>query len=251
MKILKPIVFIFIGLLISCNSDDPIMGTDNVTGFPLEVGNSWVYNWSTDDTGFPENLRNRTIRITITGKDQINGVETYKFETTADEEPELTSIHHYRQDNNELSLLAYKVSAISDANARIHNIGVNHLFGITDDGILQPGLVIEEPPRIVYDYPLEVGKSWTHWEREGSILITKQATELIEVSVPAGTFRTHKVENTGAWYESTGIETTEFVSNIGLIKRTISFDQKLTDEQGNVISEKRINITVELTEFGE
>ncbi|MEO9870946.1 hypothetical protein [Ekhidna sp.] len=251
MKKLEPILLIFFGILISCDADNPINRSGIVTDFPLEEGNLWVYNWSTDDQDFPENLRNRTIRIIITGKDEINGVETFRFETTADEEPELTSIHHYRQDSNKLSLMAYKIYAINDANARTSNPRLNDSLGLTDDGIISGDLVIEEPPRIVYDYPLEIGKSWTHWEKDGSELITKQATKLEDVSVPAGTFKAYKVENDGAWYESNGIETTEFVSNIGLIKRTISFDQTLTDEQGNIISEKRVNITVELKEFSE
>lgn len=235
----------------ACESEDNVMGSREINEFPLTIGNSWTYDWNTDDERFPEDLLNQTINIKIIGKSEINDIETYEFNTYSELEPELNSTHHYFQDENGLNLLAYEIAANSDANARILNSIADYLlkdplnFNMTSVN----ELVVENPPRNTYNFPFELDKKWILWGEPEKEYANKTVIGFEEISVAAGRFNCYKIEYGGPWYDSSKISSTEYISNIGLIKRVISLNVDRKDDKGKIIGTQQVNVAVELKEY--
>ncbi|MEP2025734.1 MAG: hypothetical protein ABJH98_11815 [Reichenbachiella sp.] len=253
MKISTSIYILTISLMaMACKSNESINGSEVVAEFPLNVGNSWTYNWTASNEDISEKLEHRVINIKIIGRGKVDGIETYEFETVEDQEPELVSIHHYFQDAQGLNLLAYKISAITDANARSlrqMGVGLASPWLLADGVVLSDDLILENPPKNIFNYPLEIGKEWSLWLNDGVEIANKTVVSFEEVSVPAGIFNCYKIEYSGPWYESNQLKAIEYVSNIGLVKRVITSEVSLTDIDGNDLGTKVGSFTIELEDY--
>lgn len=109
-------------------------------------------------------------------------------------------------------------------------------------------LIVENPPKPSFKYPLEVNKEWTF--RSGTPRIVKKVTGYEIIDVPAGRFGCFVVESR---YDSNGdgtfddnVSYMDYVSEVGLVKRTsVVYDADIVIG-GHVIGQADITETYEL-----
>lgn len=232
-------------IITGCDTDEPA----EQNNFPLSAGDEWKYHFTTDaDFLLPE----QTIIIRNIGLTEIDGQAVYEFVTTTLEEPEFQSSHFYFQEQGDLKLKAYQIQAISDANLRSSKwtpAVYLYDFSCVSDTITAGDLVNENSPRIVLDFPLKTGKTWNHWHCEDQVFITKTVTGTTSITVPAGTFSCFEISFGGRLYDDSGIKITEYVSDIGLIKRVMQYEMTLTDSQGHPTDTVMATREVRLVEY--
>lgn len=115
-----------------------------------------------------------------------------------------------------------------------------------DDGwVIVRGPQTRTPARIVLEYPADTGRTWTHFDRDGTSVSTREVVGSEMVQTPAGSFRCAVVrtrvftvfntpEFTGRVEDD--IEWTDWIGSVGLVQRRIVYREPSgMDAAGNLI----------------
>lgn len=106
---------------------------------------------------------------------------------------------------------------------------------------------IRTDPRIVLVYPLEKGAAWTSFTKP--FLQTREVTGYKDVTVKAGTFRCAEIV-TRMPELAPKMEWIDYVSEIGLVLRTVTNEHDQRDPQGNPFATFRTEERLELIARG-
>ena len=225
-------------------------GSRSSITYPVEVGKRWEYR------------RELTALSTVSGYFLIDVVGTdtgwqvnpvYVFEETWFDLGQVTlsnSTTWYHVAGDGLYLAGYDgagniIPAATAASYRYRFGGrtfgsVSELLGIvegTGTALSPRELVVENPPKLGLEYPIEIGAEWTFRENN-PWHIEKQINDFEIISVPAGDFGCFVVR----WLEDTDNDGSfndnlvffDYIAEEGLIKRSILIANVLViDEQGN------------------
>ena len=227
---MKLVIGIF-GLLLAslgCGDDDeaptsPTLDRLNVQGFPLAVGNNWVYE----------------VNGSIASPDSSSD-SNYTWKVTADWE---IVAKDTVLSNGEI-WFAMQGDTLRSVASR--NTGGLELYGQLFKAVAQDE---EEQPDewdiISLIFPLEEGKSWTFLFDNDRKSVVKRGERIV---VPAGEFDTflvaRNIEN-DAWVE---FRTEQWFSEVGLVKlrHSDTFVLTLTGERGEDLGSREVSTTVEM-----
>lgn len=134
----------------------------------------------------------------------------------------------------------------------IYCIGSFRAKGIKGLQQLVRSLVYEEKPLLLEEvqktltYPLEIGKTWTVFERPWHRWRKVIGEE--EVTVPAGSFTTLKLYS---WDDGTGIQMWDWITGELWVKKVIELEVLVRDPEGRPLGTSVFREVLELTSYGE
>lgn len=244
-KIVHPVLSMLMLISLSCNKNQ--FGIEFSLNYPLQEGLTWQYQRTIkfsnfrpfiQDTYFKQTEENYYIIINSRGKEVIkDGTLTYVLSAhSVNPLDTLISNNYYISTSGGLFRYAY--------NANINNGAIalpkhsKTLFTFNGKDYLDhkslinfldfqsitsfDTLIIEKSPRLVYSYPMKVGKKWIFTEND-FMKIEKEIIDVDTVHTPIGIFNAFKIKWKYKIYtitKNSNIEAIEYVSNIGLVKRT-------------------------------
>ena len=228
------VTFSFILLFSSCN-DDGTKADYAITSIPYIVGTSNSYRWSNqvDSAGviIQAESDSFTIRVKSTSE-TINGLNNLTLlEATRLSGTEVLQKVWYNAKSDSLTEIAYRfgtgftgIPIFPKHNSRI--MGVSLLsIPRSIEMILskKPGidtLILRDDPRIVYRFPLSVGKKWTSFR--SPFIQTREVVGVELVTVKSGIFPCIKIKSTIGDLTSDALEYYDYVNQNGLILRTFT-----------------------------
>ena len=274
-------------LLPYCDDDPP-----EEVGFryPLAIGNTWEYtrqwNWFHYTDSAAANYDDTTtmlsdIRVMVMDTGSVGGTSgLYRTATSGHHGLDsLQASQYYGQDVDGLYYYGgetYGIASLPKGRSAWKSqagllfkgryfSNVNELFQIFRDALPGPfplvvdstELIIEDPPVMVLQYPLEKGTTWTVLNEEG-FWIDKVVMGEEEVTVPAGTFECVKVkwfydlDGDGEWDTDVFVE--DNIGEVGLVQRKFMiFGGITTNEYGEDTgySDHTISYTLEAVSLEE
>ena len=112
-------------------------------------------------------------------------------------------------------------------------------------------ITVNDPPRVVLEFPMELGKSWVSLVTD-NFLITAEVLEPEDVSVPAGTYSCQVIRTFNGYINGNPEELTHYFADDGLVKRTRRQDiPEYRDSQNNPTGPGLFESTLELIEIRE
>lgn len=236
-----------IKVVFTVSSKFPQKDTDklNEAGFPLAVGNHWVYYAETEEKSISSDTTvtrwDSDVIWEIKAKEQVLGVDTFRMETTQyflsgpDSSKSVTMLTWFAVEGDTLRAIASGPQVgLNPVSVQLHKIS---------------GSYQDEPnewPVNVLIFPLEVGKEWTFFRPDPTILGKKVVETIDNVSVPAGNFEAfrviRKVDYNDPINDNSSFCIVQWFTSVGIVKMTDNFEneRKHYDENGNLIDE---NIT--------
>jgi hypothetical protein len=215
------------------NSDNSLKDTDklNEAGFPLALGNRWVYSAETEitfiysDTTFTRREDSEVI-WEITAKEQVLGEEAFRVETTQ---------HFLNRPDSSMTLLTWFAAEGDTLRAIASGPGAGR-FWVAFQLHKISGSNQDEPddwPVNVLIFPLEVGKEWAYWRPDPTFWDNKVVEAIDNVSVPAGNFEAFRIAyNLTA--DKVEYKSNQWFTSVGIVKAT----ENVEDDQGSTIDEK-------------
>jgi len=258
-------------LFFGCSDKNPLDSNNNQkdtdilnkNGFPLVVGNQWVYHLRGEETTIWFNPPDTTVTSwdvnvlwKITAMEQVLGVDAFRMETT----------HHIVSgpDSGRTGTMgtwfAVKgdtlLGVASGTNTGLDPITaqLNKISSVSNQD--EP----DEWPVNVLVFPLKVGKEWAYFRLDPTFLGKKVVEAIDEISVPAGNFEAFRIVRHFTRDESESkiiYSTNQWFSSIGVVKYTENSDYEGVrwwhDENGNIIDAKNIRTillyTMELVSY--
>jgi hypothetical protein len=236
--------------LAGCNKS---LDVQPVTSYPIQSGNIWMYAGIdtvyhfrplVSTVHFKDTAVHWTTRIDSLGEVILqDSVHTWAFRSTDSfDTSHVIGYHYYTRNNDSLFLYAYSSASggLPKKLSGYHLVFQGITFGSLGElhqyirqaeripGYSATGTIVyeERPPKAMV-FPLRVGSQWTFRERGYPFFIGKNITGTASVPTPAGEFAAFKI----AWWwdmdnnniADTNIEAFDYVTNNGLMKRTIVF----------------------------
>jgi len=227
----------------SCNdSSNPIISVNSNFIYPLKVGNKWSYHISNVYSNIrPDSIKNLLsdfffdIQVSVTIDTLLDSSQVYEMKEESNDyadsyayysnEPEgflqyaySTSPSHGLPKANTVKKFLYRGTYFNSITELIKE-QEETVFKLK---ILNDSLIFFHPPRIIYKYPLEVGKEWVFSQQ--FILINKEIVGKEPVKTNFGNFECFKIkwkydfDMDGNWDEDFVLY--EYVSSKGLLKST-------------------------------
>ena len=229
-----------------CSGKSPTGPTQlNKTGFPLAIGNRWVYQVVTDDPaagGAPNAPVSLTATLAVTATETVLGVQAKRLEIT----------HQF--------VTGRRRGAVTTAMTWFASMG-DTLRGIAgaDVGALAPvAAQLTKPASIaggpaawganILVFPLQVGATWQFLPPFSSpdINLGQKVVEAIEeITVPAGKFRAFRVVRAYSVGGNQGI-TRQWFAAVGMVKSVDSFELHRRSESGEDLGTVSQTTTMEL-----
>ena len=254
-----PIIILSVISIIGCESDTNKPNSDFV--YPLMVGNNWEYDktYTLDfdelatSNGLVDTICSFTGSVEIIANEVIfDSLEVYNFATILNDGGYVTSGNEY-YNNNDNCLFEYGYTNPLMLTPKNNE---NFAFLIFDDkkfgnvreivDYVEKGIIGNEHSRddsIYYDpvksleYPLNEDSYWIYRTSNNPWRIDKEVVGWEETDVPAGSFNCWIIKWTfpeSSWNDD--IDYYDFITEQGLIKRTIEFNNiGCIDESFNII----------------
>ena len=250
------VLSLFAALNCSDNPDNFI--TTNDSFYPVQIGNRWVYNrtFSTFNVRpdslrfwFPDTSIASAVVVEVTGTATLlDSIKASVFHQTL-EEGTLTQVsdHYYANRDSGLYFIAYRgpgnviPKGSSKGKFLFNGIHFDDLKEITSYivqslpryRVFSDSLIYEIPPLLSLKYPLSVGSEWTFRPAGRPWRIDKRVLRKESVQVPAGMYNCFVIQwlyPTETWGSS--ILFLDYVSEIGLVKRSILFKDMIVTGPG-------------------
>lgn len=242
IKILLLIIFLI--SIQSCkNSSNPITPINNNFIYPLKIGNKWNYNASSVYSNIvPDSVKNRfknesiDLQVSIVRDTILNSIQVYEMKEESSEYPDYYGYYSNKVEgffkygyNQGGSLVLPKAGIVKRFSYKGFTFNTIKEFidhqekYIKLAKIFNDSIIFYEQPRMIYQYPFEIGKEWIF---SSSILkINKEVIGKENVSTNVGVFECFKIQ----WkydFNSDGVTDDdfiyyEFVSSKGLLKTEI------------------------------
>ena len=246
-------VSVLLSLVASCGDDKPSGPILGDFAYPLQVGQIWKYSGIQYDFNFiPESLATNhstsvgsvsTVQVMQKTK-LLDTLDVYSFREVAVQSGASTyeCWHYYNNRPDGLYNYAYggtnswmlpRKIAPTQYQLTFHGKALDDIRRLVGTSLLSPsGLApqsdslthIEDPPFHSLKYPLNAGSEWPVSIPPKLVPINKKAIDRVQVQVPAGIFTCARIQwlyeigSDGNW--NTDIEAYDYISQIGLVKRT-------------------------------
>ncbi|MBN1559087.1 hypothetical protein JW998_02475 [candidate division KSB1 bacterium] len=244
--------------LIRCSKDDPVGPSRDDFRYPLEPGNTWIYDRSIKMTFQPRSgtrapdSTGATVRVEVIGAEVIfDTLATIKVRERVEQDGAFsTSYHHYQNNSDALYLVATvgspvtlpkKTAAMNRLFEKVWEIPFD-LMSLFEENrnSAADSLHLEKPVKTVLQYPLKAGAEWTFSEKNRPRRIRKRVIGEEDVKTKAVTFKTVKiqwiVDFDGDGEFDSNVEYFDYIANEGLVKRSFVIRNLplLDDEGGNI-----------------
>jgi hypothetical protein len=232
-------------LFVSCNNKDGINGEAVIDAVPFVVNNVNSYRWSAtyDSAGIITQSFADSFRVQVkSNSETVNGINNLTL-VEASKLNSNTTLQKvwYRITKDTLTEIGYQFNAGAD----IPGISIfpkQSSYGNTGSMIFVPrtlrmllkkkyafdSLMLREDARIVYQYPLTVGKKWTSFRTP--FLQTREVVGTEMIRVRAGDYLCLKIRSTIEFPFSEPLEYFDYVAHDGLILRTFKDRFVMTNE---------------------
>ncbi len=258
--------------------------------YPLAVGNSWQYNRTIateydemgNNNGLDDESYCNTALVEICDLETIfKNQPVYNMKTTINDGGHVINGHNF-YNNSETKCMSYGYTAAHVITPK-RDRKYSHLkfhdrtFRSPEDIIywLETSTMVKDPSRAtframaapdsivndpvkIYEYPLVEGNQWTYRSETSDQVpwrIDKQVTGWEEIEVEAGDFWAWKINwynnpfNEGKDWDET-IETVEYVSDEGLVKRTWRISGiEVYNSEGELIGTQTFLDEIELADY--
>jgi hypothetical protein len=239
-------VLVFLIGIQSCEDSNPVIPVDNNFVYPLKIGNKWKYAASAVYSNIrPDSLKNCldnysiNLQVSVTRDTLLNSILTYEMKEESEDYPDCYAYYANKENGlieyayrkcgglvlpktNKIKRFLYKGSYFNHVTELIKKQEETIRLSKTMDD----SLIYYEPPRMIYVYPLEIGKEWNI---HSSLILGKINKEVVgkeKVKTKAGVFQCFKIQHKydmdfdGAWDDD--LIYYEFVSSKGLLKSEIT-----------------------------
>ena len=228
--------------LVACDGGDP-QPEDDATRVALEAGTRWTYAhvaeryvarvggteldslvFSWPDTVVVEVSRRDAVLGEVTGLIEVRG-GTYRngpfAEWYREEDGALVQVANAQYPGGGTQWVTPFAPPAPQGTGSVSRSGGDENCGETDAGLRY---CFRESPRLVYEYPLEVGDTWTSFTLpEIGLTMRREVEAAGTTTTPAGTFETFAIANTWGNFDLSG---TDYVAREGLIRRSVvSYDE--------------------------
>ena len=232
-------------VIYSCKeSSNPITTIDNNFIYPLNIGNQWTYNASSIYSNVsPDSLKSALhnesidLSVTVIGDTMLNYVKVYQLKESSNKYPSYNGFYYnsgdgfyeYGYDNGgNIVLPKTKITK----RFRFKGVYFNNVMEFINQKnettrlskIMNDTIIYFETPRLVYAYPLNIGREWIYSPKV--TIISKEVIGKENVETKIGVFECYKIR----WkydFNSDGIYDDDFyyyeyVSSKGLLKTEIT-----------------------------
>jgi len=243
-------------LILGCSDKNPLDSDNNQAdtdklnkfGFPLAVGNQWVYHAEAEETLISSDTTvtryNSEIIWKITAKERVLGVDAFRIETTQ---------HFLSGPDSSKSIIVLSWFAAEGDTLRAIASGpeggrISGAFQLHKISVLSDQDEPDEWPINVLVFPLKVGKEWWYFPQGHELqeVLGKKIVEAVDkISVPAGNFEAFRI----VWSiipdeaEDNKYLTIQWFTSVGMARVTEKIEckyQQQYDENGNLIDERSI-----------
>ncbi len=205
-------LILLIGVQSCKDSSTSVIPIDNFI-YPLKTGNQWTYNVSSIFSNFrPDSIKNQikndsvAVNISVTGDTIISSQHRYEMRELRQGQPYPVSYAYYSNEENGFikygysnipSLILPKSSAIKKFEYNgIYFDNVDELVKRLEEKnnlekVLNDSIIYFETPRIVYAYPLIIGKAWIF--SPYVVKINKEVIGKATVKTAAGIYECYKI----------------------------------------------------------
>ncbi len=227
----------------SCNdSSNPVIPINSNFTYPLKVGNKWDYTIrNTYSNVTPDSIKSLlndyvlNIQLTVSNDTLLDSNQVYELKEVSNG---LSSSYAYYSNEGEGFIkYAYRTSpnyGLPKSNNLIRFLfkgsyfnSIPELIKAQEESVFKlkfliDSLIILEPPRIIYQYPLEVGKEWVF--NSDYPLINKEIVSKESVQISSGTYECFKMKwkydfnMDGVWDEDFVLY--EYLCSKGILKVT-------------------------------
>ncbi len=261
------ICFNYIFLITGCfenpiDSDNNLKETEqlNEAGFPLAVGNYWVYHvqamMTTLSPDTTETSWDVDVLWEITSMEHVLGVDAFRMETT-----------HHVVSGPDSGRTATMITWFTVKEDTLLAVASGPQVGLNPESaqLLKISVVSnqdepEEWPVTTLVFPLEVGKEWAYFRPDPEFLGNKKVESVDIISVPAGNYEAFRIVRAFTLNENERnivYSLRQWFTSIGVVKYEEYYDyeglEREIDENGNIINENNVRsisvYTMELLDY--
>jgi hypothetical protein len=260
------LISVLLSLTPGCSDEKPSGPILGDFAYPLQVGQIWSYSGSYYSFNCrPESLAgNHSIFASFVSTVQVmqktkllDTLDVYSFKETAIEGGILTyqSWNYFNNRHDGFYSYAYggtssmmqpRKIAPTQYQFMFHGKTLDHTERLIGTSLLNPSgqapqadsiTNIEDPPFRCLKYPLTMRSEWLVRVLPEVMSIKKKAIDRVQIQVPAGIFTCARIQwlydigSDGSW--DSDIEAYDYISQIGLVKRTQVFRGVIVTDQEN------------------
>lgn len=239
-------LFLFLILIIctqSCNdSSNPVIPINSNFTYPLKVGNKWDYTITNSYSNVtPDSIKSLlndqvfNIQLSVSNDTLLDSNQVYELKELSNGFSD--SYAYYSNEGGGFIKYAYRTGSnfgLPKSNNLIRFLfkgsyfnSIPELIKAQEESVFKlksliDSLIILEPPRIIYKYPLEIGKEWVF--NPDYPLINKEIVGKEPVQISSGTYECFKIKwkydfnMDGIWDEDFAIY--EYLCSKGILKVT-------------------------------